>query len=224
MSDGFSVKSFVEGQTGHVRRIYSYKGKPCRRVVLQSKLCAQLAGYTLIYKDLRSVLTWLAEIEKRHTDGPSRKGEHFSCSNDRGTYDLIKGLFVAALTFYGKCFATCEGRRAKLERVQLDRRFHALHDDCIAYRHNFAAHSGAKELEKVEVALVFPAKYKKKVPMKVYRELRQPDLLWPTGGDVTLIELVEQAVEVVTRKIELLTLKVEKGEVIPNAVKYLKIK
>lgn len=222
--EGFSVKDFVEPQTGIARRIYSYKRKPCRRVLLNSRLCNQLAGYTLIEKDLRSVLTWLSEIENRHTEIPTRKGEIYGRGADRSNYNLIKGLFVAALTLYGKCFTKCEGRPVKLERAQLDEQFHRLHDECIAYRHNFAAHIGAKKLEYVEIALVSPIKYKEKVNFRIYQELYQPDLFWPSPGDITLTQLVEHTRLIAKQKCELLVEKIEREEVKPNAEKYWQAK
>jgi len=220
MSDDFSVTDHIDSKSGLPHRIYKYKRKECRRVLLNSRLCSQLAGYTLIEKDLRSVLVWLHEIEARHTDGTSRKIEHFARSSDRTTYHLIKGLFVATLTFYGKCFSKCEGRPVKLERAQLDERFYRLHDECIAYRHNFAAHSGAKKLEHVEIVLVSPARHKDKIPFKVYRELFQPDLFWPSSGEITLIELVEHVRSIANAKIDLLAEKIQREEIIPNAKKY----
>ncbi len=220
MSNDFSVTEHIDTKSGLPRRIYTYKRKPCRRVLLESRLCSQLAGYSLIEKDLRSVLIWLGEIESLHKDAPSRKGEHFARSPDRATYNLIKGLFVAALTFYGKCFSKCEGRPVKLERPQLDEKFRLLHDECIAYRHNFAAHSGAKKLEYVEIALVSPVKHKDKVPFKVYRELIQPDLFWPSSEEITLASLVEHVRSIVTTKIEFLTEKIQREEVVPNAQTY----
>ena len=220
MDDYFSVTEYIDIKSGLPHRIYTYKRKPCRRVLLESRLCSQLAGYSLIEKDLRSVLIWLGEIESRHKGAPSRKGEHFARSPNRTAYNLIKGLFVAALTFYGKCFSRCEGRPVKLERAQLDEKFWPLHDECIAYRHNFAAHSGAKKLEYVEIALVSPVKYKDKVPFKVYRELFQPDLLWPSSQEITLISLVEHVRSIATSKIEFLTKKIQREEVIPNAHTY----
>jgi hypothetical protein len=220
MSDDFSVTEHIDSKSGLPHRIYKYKRKECRRVLLNSRLCSQLAGYTLIEKDLRSVLVWLHEIEARHTDGTSRKIEHFARSSDRTTYNLIKGLFVATLTFYGKCFSKCEGRPVKLERAQLDERFYRLHDECIAYRHNFAAHSGAKKLEHVEIVLVSPARHKDKIPFKVYRELFQPDLFWPSSGEITLIELVEHVRSIANAKIDLLAEKIQREEIIPNAKKY----
>jgi len=220
MSDDFSVTEHIDPKSGLAHRIYKYKRKECRRVLLDSRLCSQLAGYTLIEKDLRSVLIWLNEIGARHTDGPSRKGEHFARSSDRTTYNVIKGFFVAAITFYGKCFSRCEGRHVKLERAQLDERFHALHDECIAYRHNFAAHSGAKKLEHVEIVLVSPAKHKDQVPFKIYRELFQPDLFWPSSGEITLIALVEHVRSIANAKVDLLAEKIQREEIVPNAKKY----
>ena len=220
MTDDFSATEHVDTKSELAYRIYTYKRKLCRRVLLESRLCSQLAGYSLIEKDLRSVLIWLGEIESQHKDGPSRKGEHFARSTNRATYNIIKGLFVAALTFYGKCFSKCEGRPVKLERAQLDEKYRPLHDECIAYRHNFAAHSGAKKLEHVEIALVSPFKHKGKVPFKVYRELFQPDLFWPSSEEITLTSLAEHVRSIATSKIEFLTEKIQREEVIPNAQTY----
>lgn len=216
MSDAFSAKDFVEPKTGKTHRVYAYKRRPCHRVVLTSRPSSHLAGYTLIEKDLRSVHIWFSEIDKLHVERPTHKGEHFAKSIDRSNYNLVKGLFVAALTFYGKCFSKCDGRPVKLERVQLDPRFHEIHDECIEYRHNFAAHSGAKKLEYVDVALVYPLKYKTEVPFKLYREIHQPDLFWPREGQVTFLELIEHVQKIALAKIDLLTQKIEHEEVLTN--------
>ncbi len=175
MADHWEVKEILDPVTGEVDRLYSYKRKRCKRVALDSKLAKQLAGYTLIEKDLRSIGGWLKEIGDRHIETRKREGDTFGRSGDRERYNLIKGLFVASLTFYGKCFASCEGRRVKLDRSMLEDRYRDKHDEVLAYRHNFAAHSGAEKLEEVTIALVFPlTRYE--VP-KIYHELRQPDLI-----------------------------------------------
>ena len=64
---------------------------------------------------------------------------------NRELFNTVKGLFVAALTIYGKRFTSCEGRRVKLEKKNLSEDFHETHDEAMAFRHNFAAHSGAKK-------------------------------------------------------------------------------
>lgn len=108
----------------------------------------------------------------------------------------------------------------KLERAQLEEKFHRLHDECIAYRHNFAAHSGAKKLEYVEIALVSPVKHKEKIDFRIYQELYQPDLFWPSPEDISIAQLVEQARAIARKKCELLVEKIQREEVIPNAKKY----
>lgn len=221
MTDVWSVREFLDKTNGKVYRQYTYKRKPCIRVVLNSKLSQQLAGWTLIEKDLRNVGVWLNEIASRHTEAPKRKGECFEQSRDRETYNLIKGLFVAALTFYGKCFSKCEGRPVKMERVQLKEQFRVLHDECISYRHNFAAHSGAAKIESVEIAVVFPEKYRPGVPPRIYQELFQPDLAWPSGdAEVSFQHLVEHARGIAKAKISRLSDKILREEVLPRGYDY----
>ncbi|WP_454807464.1 hypothetical protein [Paraburkholderia fungorum] len=153
MKEDWKKQELLDKKTGNVERIYTYKQVRCKRVLHNSPLAFQLAGYTLIEKDLRSVSTWLGEIAKRHVDGPTYEFDHHNRSTNRENYDIIKGLFVAALTFYGKCFSQCEGRRVKLNRSQIGDSFRDMHDTCISYRNNFAAHSGAALFETVQVAI-----------------------------------------------------------------------
>lgn len=61
MTDGWGVGEF-DVSSGKVYRRYTYKRKPCIRVVFNSRLSQQLAGWTLIEKDLRSVEVCLYEI------------------------------------------------------------------------------------------------------------------------------------------------------------------
>ncbi|MEH6566819.1 MAG: hypothetical protein V7756_15930 [Halopseudomonas sp.] len=112
----FKAAHTIDSLTGEVSRTYTHKGKQCKAIPLSSKLCNQLAGYTLIEKDLRSALIWLDEIEKRHNESPKDPSHRFGYGTNRENYTIIKGLFVALLTFYGKCFTKCEGRPVKLEK------------------------------------------------------------------------------------------------------------
>ncbi len=70
--------------------------------------------------------------------------KHRKSGRDRMRYNLIKGLFVAALTFYAKSFATCEGRKVKLEKKNHDDDFQKKNQLIIDLRKNFAAHSGQR--------------------------------------------------------------------------------
>jgi len=219
-SDEYAVREVLDATTGIVHRFYSFKGKPCHRKILRSRLADQLAGYVLIEKDLRSALSWIAHIEKLHEFGAMRDEEGFAHGKDREKYVLVKGLFVAALTFYGKCFSRCEGRRAQMDRNQLDERFHEIHDTCIRFRHNFAAHSGAEKLEKVNIALVFPKKRGVAVLPRIYMELFQPDLLSTSKGEIQMKELFEHVQAIVSEKISLLNDKILKEEVYPKGLSY----
>jgi hypothetical protein len=221
MNDDWKAQELLDRKSGKVERIYTYKRERCKRVLHDSKRAMQLAGYTLIEKDLRSVITWLREIEKRHVDGPKVDSDRHAWSKDRENYDLIKGLFVAALTFYGKCFAQCEGRRVKLERNHLDASFREMHDVCIKYRNNFAAHSGAAQFETVQIAIVFPRKPKKNVLPKIYHELNQPDLVSGDGTETpTFIHLAEHVRGIVNEKISKLSDKIMQEEVLPKGFAY----
>lgn len=219
MTESIVVKEIVEPKSGRIHRTYTYKRKLCRRVMLESRLCSQLAGYVLIEKDLRSVLLWLQEID-RLDERPLAERTRSAKAPNRKTYSVVKGLFVAALTFYGKCFTRCDGRPVKLERAQIEERFREGHDDCISYRNNFAAHSGAKKLETVEIALVFPLKYKNPIEFQIFKELNQPDFFRSAPGESSLIELVEHVRSIANSKIDVLSTKIRDEEVIANAGKY----
>lgn len=184
-----------------------------------------MAGYVLIEKDLRSAAVWLTEIDRiRGEDAQFDSKGGNRQSKDRDRYNLVKGLFVAALTFYGKAFAQCEGRRIKLERRQLDIEFHEEHDDAISFRNNFAAHSGAKLLERAEIALVLPPKSKKSVAPRLYREMTQPDYATAEEGKKTFNELVEHARAIPLRKIAQLNEKILAEEVLTKGYAYWKTK
>ncbi len=214
MDSDWSVKEIVEPESGKVHRLYTYRGKVCKRIPLSSHLATQMAGYILIEKDLRSVGVWLQKIDElQSADAASRLRGH-KHAKDREIYNIIKGLFVAALTFYGKAFAKCEGRRIKLERSHVAPEFHAIHDESIAFRNNFAAHSGAKKLEWAEVALVIAPK--STASPKLYREMTQPDVTSPSAGKKSFAELSEHARSLAVAKLDQLHQKIMAEEVLPK--------
>ena len=126
------------------------------------------------------------------------------------------------ITFYGKCYASCEGRRVKLERNQLGERFRDLHDYCIRHRNNFTAHSGAEKIETCKIALVYQEKTAKDkpVPYKVYSELFQPDAAYVVKekavDGVHLESLFEHARELVNKKRKNLSVKIYEEDIFPK--------
>lgn len=217
LSDGWSKKEYMDPESGEVVRSYYYKGKKCKRVPLKSKLASQLAGYKLIDKDLRSCINWLLLIEGLSERSGDRE-KNYSISPNRETFNLVKGLYVAMITFYGKCFASCEGRKVKLERNQLAEEFRSLHDLCIEHRNNFTAHSGAARIEECEIALVHsPVRgFGKSVVYDIFSELQQPDAMLTgkgaEGGD-SLEELFAHVRERVLAKIDVLVNKIMAEEI-----------
>lgn len=213
--DGWEVHEILEPH--QVKRItkYFHKRKRAPRIELKDKISQQLAGYTLIEKDLRNVLVWLDEIDQLHLEERRNSPQ---ISPDRKTYNLVKGLYVAALTFYGKCFTTCEGRRIKLERKMLDEKYWARHDEIMHMRHNFAAHSGADSFEEVKIALVlYPNKRSNEKP-KLYRELMQPD--FADDPDISFTEVVKSLRLAVLRKISQIEDRVYEKEILPKGKMY----
>lgn len=167
-------------------RKYFYKNKQAYRITLDSKLAKQLAGYALIEKDLRSTLVWLQAIDGIQADIQINGS---LIAHDREKYNLVKGLYVASLVFYGKCFSQCEGRNARLNQKNIDKKFVELHNEIIKQRNNFGAHSGAEKIELATVALVFPQQKNAYHIFDIFTELDQPDVL-NKFGDLKFIDLV----------------------------------
>lgn len=95
--DGWEIHAILD-QSQHKRITkYFYKRKKAPRIELKDKISQQLAGYTLIEKDLRNAITWLEEIEILL---PEKHRKDSNISSDRNTFNKIKGNYVAALTFY----------------------------------------------------------------------------------------------------------------------------
>ena len=169
MSDGWTIiETFIPGKG--LSNEYLYQDKPAPSVRMSDKISEQYGAYSLIEKDLRSVVFWLNEIE-------NLKPEDLDRWKTPDKMNLIKGLFVAALTFYGKCFASCEGRKVKLERTIVDPEDLEFHDHLMKLRHNFAAHSGAENFEEVKVSLALHPSKKSNMRPQLYSELSQPDFL-----------------------------------------------
>lgn len=167
MSDGWTIQEIVYSEY-HGHNHYFYLGKRAPVVkVGEEKLIKQYAGYTLIEKDLRSVLVWLNEIEKIDP-------QPFTRYEKPQLMDLVKGYFVAALTFYGKCFTTSKGRGIKYDRADVPEEHRPTHDTIMEMRHNFSAHSGIG-FESVKVSLVLHPDIHSDMKPKLYSELRQPD-------------------------------------------------
>lgn len=218
--DGWIIREILEAN-GRVSRHYIHKRKRAPRIELRSRLAKQLAGYALIEKDLRNVLAWLTKIEElAPRENYREKGAQISI--DRENFNLVKGMFVASLTFYAKCYTSCEGRQVRLDRKFMDEQFRAAHEQAMRLRHNFAAHSGADRFEEVKIALVLPPRRKKgfSAPPWIYRELQQPDIADPLVEDVTFEALAGHIRDKVLDKINVVNKRILEEEVLPRGAEY----
>lgn len=188
---GLTTKKFVDPITGKFEVRYFWKRNPVYKVALRGKLVEQLAGYTLIHKDLTNALRWFRRAEELVPETTKRDGHSYSLAKDRETFDLVKGLFVAALTFYGKCFTQAQGRKAQIPRDWIGAEYRKTHDEYMKYRHNFAAHSGDERLEMAETFLLVNPKKAREILPYLTTVRFQPDVMLPSAPDKKFVELVE---------------------------------
>jgi hypothetical protein len=195
---------------------YYYKKRQADQRYLTSKLAQQYNGYRLINKDLRSTIIWLKKINDYLDQIPDK-----NCGNnvplDRETADIVKGLWVAALTFYGKCFSSAEGRKIKLDRTFLDLIHCKQHDFYLKLRNQFAAHSGLDSYEGSRIVLLVAPNINGLTML--WDEVHQLDYISnDTRND--LLVLVEYVQQKVKNKLEELRNEIEIKEAKAMANKY----
>ncbi|MEZ8794571.1 hypothetical protein AB6D86_22115 [Vibrio splendidus] len=190
MSDGWIIEEVFDPVQGRYNKYY-YGKKLAPQIAMTDKISQQYAAYTLIEKDLRSVEFWLREIERLKPSPLERV-------KDPDKMNVIKGLFVAALTFYGKCFTSCEGRKVKLETKVIPEQHKDTHEQVMRLRHNYAAHSGADNFEEAKVSLVLHPSIKSDIKPQLYSELTQPD--YATNSELNFCELVSDLQVIVFNK------------------------
>jgi hypothetical protein len=181
---------------------YYFKGKRCKRKIIDSQLSQKLAGYRLIEKDIRNIKDWLKNIliiyEKNY--GKDTPTDEVILNYDRETFGLVKALFVASMSFYGKLFTTARGRRVKLERSIYDNETdRKMHDDIMEFRHNYTAHSGEEKIENVNVVLAIPVHNKYRKNAQLVCELIQPDSVSPNSIK-EMLETINRLHDIVLEK------------------------
>lgn len=192
------VERTLNEESGTVHLKYFYKRKQLPAFMLDSKLSEQLAGYSLIEKDLKTIINWLETIDKLYPVGKETKS-NFIHSSDRDVFNVVKSLFVSSLTFYAKCFTNCPGRQSRLNRKMIADEFREIHDQVMMYRNSFAAHSGHEKLELAKSILVVnPSKNHELI---VTQERAQPDYA-TMKGDVNFQSLANHLLGVVREKQE----------------------
>ncbi|EJD6400491.1 hypothetical protein M0H77_RS09960 [Providencia rettgeri] len=214
-SNGSSILEEKKG-AGHKNTYYLY-GEKAPHVYLEHHLCNQYSAYRLIEKDIRSVLSWLKTMHEIISTE-----EFISRATTPEKMDLIKALFVSSVTFYGKCFTKCEGRRIKLEEKNfVDEKHKEIHSSIMDIRHNLAAHSGKAGYEKARVALVLHPRGLDIKPM-LFAEMMQANYI-TDKGDIENDEFYQLALSLQTKLLEKITFLDEKilNEVVrPKGLEY----
>lgn len=217
---GLTSKKFVDKHSGDAYFKYYWKRNLVPKVEIKGDLPDKLSGYCLIQKDLKNVLSWMSLAEELSPNQKGRQGNFFN-GGDRKVFDQIKALFVASLTFYGKCYTAASGRHAQISRDWLDEEHKKLHDYYMNYRHNFAAHSGN---EKLELARTFVLTHPKKNELLPYLPTvrTQPDVILPSEGGKGLKDLVEYALKILDAKHSKLVDKIVNELILPKGPDFWK--
>lgn len=221
MENGFKKSKRINPESGGFLFSYTYMGEECLRVPMSSRLCEQLVGYYLIEKDLRSVITWMTKIREMHPSESSHNG--YIDSDVLPNRELVKALFVAAISFYGKCFTVGRGRRVKLDDPVVPKNLLEVHEEAMRLRHNYVSHSGEAGVEAGSAVFVRQKEVASggMINYWITVEVKQPDLMYleDEGRDLWL-ELFEGVRENVNKKISVLYEKIRGEEVMQDAAKF----
>ncbi|MGU9850283.1 hypothetical protein ACU680_05765 [Pseudomonas koreensis] len=213
---GKEWKSYVHlnAATGQRESTYTYMGRKCVKFVLDSHLCKQMLAYAAIERDLTAAIVWLKKISDIKL--PSANDALHVDSSAMVDREIVKALFVAAISFYGKCFTVGDGRSVKLERIMLPEELRETHDTAMTYRHDYVSHSGSRGIESGRAYFVRQKNIERGKPFGygIKVEMFQPDLVWFREGDSNLwIELFEGARSVAEKKLNLLQEKIYVEEI-----------
>jgi hypothetical protein len=206
----------IVNKDGSIGNKYYYKGIPAIKIPLQGGIATSIAGYTLIYHDLRMILLWLQIVIDEHKkiglDKTKQSIVRITPDNLRSKLDVIKGFMVASISFYGKLFTQAEGRKVKLEKniFQQNQELLKSHKDIMMYRHNFSAHSGKERVEYVEVSLILDSKKERQTLPFLVRTIDQPHAFKNKFLE-DFVKVCEYLLENVNTKINLLNNKYYKN-------------
>ncbi|WP_160060318.1 hypothetical protein [Psychromonas sp. L1A2] len=153
----------------YIKEFY-LNGEKCPSYEVSWKKSEILARYSLIQKDLKQLIEMLSIAINLASDIPDIQGEKngyiFDSCNE--TALIRKSLYISLVITYGKCFASANGRRLKLDKSAVFNKetddLKVLHEQLIEARNEYIAHGGNTDLESSSVSLVFHPDLRNKVP------------------------------------------------------------
>lgn len=114
-------------------------GAVCPVYVAKTKKAKQLSGYVQIMDDLRHSILLIENL------------------GDEQLAEIEKAIWSTAVMLYGKCFASAEGRRIKLEKshVQtISSQAVDYHVDLMTLRNKYLAHACGTSMEQSETLVI----------------------------------------------------------------------
>lgn len=146
---GIRIGSNLVGN-GHILKVY-YNDVLCKIAKINSKPAEMTAGYQAMLNDVYKIQAYTelgSKIvkEKLQSDLPLREFNF-----DDQDQLICSSLYLSAITLYGKCFTSAEGRGARLQEAQVFKRMsesqQKKHAKFIDLRHNWAGHGGSSSHE-----------------------------------------------------------------------------
>jgi hypothetical protein len=162
-------------------------------IPIEGKFAQRIGGLVLVQRDLENSLSWLNRAISLHSQVDDGSKEEYSLIKDRNIGNEIKAFFLASVIFYGKAFVSAEGRGSSLSRESLDVEFRLAHDEFLAYRNNFVAHSGSELYEKSYVNVVLMPVDGGAPQLTLTAHGTQPDLRKEAENKMSFVSLIEHA-------------------------------
>lgn len=202
-------ESRVDPNTGNTSYVYTYKMKRCPTKEIKSPLAKKYVGYDLIYNDLECVHKWINQAHKlipqNRKSQNSDHGDRYIVVSNSNDDSLIQALFIASLTYYGKCFTKAEGRRFKLDCSFVPEGYKLKHKEIMLFRHTIAAHSGKGDWDTGKLRLILSPKKSKKHEPFIWSELTTLNYHDDSDKDFSFINLVDEVRSKVLAKMEQLS-------------------
>lgn len=220
---GFTTNKFIDPNTGEVTYKYYWKRNEAPKIEITGPLVKRLAGYTLIQKDLVNCLKWIQQAKALASEELPKDGASFYIPSNRDSFNIVKALFVASLTFYGKCFTKANGRGAQVSRDWLLGEYKKNHDNYMKYRHNFAAHSGDEEIEIAKTFVLLHPKKKNEYLQALPVMRLQPDLAISLDLEEDFEALIQYVITLVEGKAEKLSYKIINELILPRGIDFWRL-
>lgn len=195
-SYGLKIERFFNSKKNEVDLHFLFNNLIVKNVTLTGKIVNSYSGNCLIQKDITSACVWMEKaitLNKECVNGLSIGHDNDDIQYIEQNDPIIKALFVASLTFYGKAFTEAQGRGAQLKVDLISPEYRDFHLEIMRYRHHYAAHSGESKIEIAKTYVLLMPNQRNSLSPTLYTSRMQPNLLDPEH----LLELFKHVLKVV---------------------------